>query len=1023
MSPTDEVVDQTQGNDPCRALLQKDPSDPIAPIDKLDAKFRHPNAAEDGNEAIRVTRKLLDAMSENDPERMGIMQNLGTELSEIYDRTGKLKDLQDSIDLARTVLESIPESDLGWLSTQNNLAVRLLKRYVRLGNEEDLEASLATADRVAAATPEDDPAWVSRHANLSVQLGHQYYQTGRLEDLEKAIDVAQRFAKSIPKDHTDRALCLRGLGIRLNDRYLRTGKLDDLNEAIRVGREAESITPKDEGDLPTLWSNLGMCLGNRYSRTGLTEDLDNAIGIIRQAIDKLQAMTANSEAHFDMAGLENNLGLLLGKKYARTKTKEILDEAISAAHKSVQAVAENHVGRPLLLNNLGLRLGERFLLENRVQDLDEAVKLSRQAVEATRGHPYRAGWFVNHRNLLDERYAHTQLELDREKAIQVSRDAMNATSLDDPARCALLKGFGDQLLNRYRQGKKAEDFSEAMECFRTALHQETSPISDRIAAGRQLLLSPTTMEESPSLDIDKAAEATINLVTFLAPKSLQITDKQFLLWQVVGFASDAAAVALAVGKGPIEAIARLEKGRGILASSLQDLRTDLSLLKQKHPELERSFIDIRDTLDGSYQTDLLAGVTDESTQVFQTKVDERHEADKQMLLLLEDIRAKAGFERFLLPLSEAEMRKAASQGPIIIINISIFRCDALIIEESDIKAVPLVRLARQDVLNRSSRPRSLETLAWLWDDIVNPVFEALGLNKSPSEDSLKHIWWIPTGPLVGFPLHAAGYHLEPGFNTALDRAISSYSSTIKTIVHSREQPIQEMPATGRGQAVVIAMPQTPGQNPLSNAEDERKEVHRICIEMGLHSVPLKPFRDEVLSALQDCKVFHFAGHGNSCQGDPLQSHLLLQDWEESPLTVERMMGTNVGSRSPFLAYLSACRTGQIRHEASVDESIHLMTAFQLAGFRHIVGTLWEVDDEQCVSIAKSMYEFLQKNGIRDSSVSSGLHQALRESRDEWVKSVQHRRSTNVEDGRDIQGLAGSEALDIPPWVPYVHYGV
>ncbi|KAH8686258.1 CHAT domain-containing protein [Ilyonectria robusta] len=951
------------------------------------------------------------------------MRNLGTKLSEIYDRTGKLKDLQDSIDLARTVLESIPESDLGWLSTQNNLAVRLLKRYVRLENEEDLEASLATADRVAAATPEDDPAWVSRHANLSVQLGHQYYQTGRLEDLEKAINVAQRFAKSIPKDHTDRALCLRGLGIRLNDRYLRTGKLDDLNEAIRVGREAESITPKDEGDLPTLWSNLGMCLGNRYSRTGLMEDLDNAIGIIRQAIDKLQAMTANSEAHFDMAGLENNLGLLLGKKYARTKTKEILDEAISAAQKSVQAVAENHIGRPLLLNNLGLRLGERFLLENRVQDLDEAVKLSRQAVEATRDHPYRAGWFVNHRNLLDERYAHTQLELDREKAIQVSRDAMNATSLDDPARCALLKGFGDQLLNRYRQGKKAEDFSEAMECFRTALHQETSPISDRIAAGRQLLLSPTTMEESPSLDIDKAAEATINLVTFLAPKSLQITDKQFLLWQVVGFASDAAAVALAVGKGPIEAIARLEKGRGILASSLQDLRTDLSLLKQKHPELERSFIDIRDTLDGSYQTDLLARVTDESTQVFQTKVDERHEADKQMLLLLEDIRAKAGFERFLLPLSEAEMRKAASQGPIIIINISIFRCDALIIEESDIKAVPLVRLARQDVLNRSSRPRSLETLAWLWDDIVNPVFEALGLNKSPSEDSLKHIWWIPTGPLVGFPLHAAGYHLEPGFNTALDRAISSYSSTIKTIVHSREQPIQEMPATGRGQAVVIAMPQTPGQNPLSNAEDERKEVHRICIEMGLHSVPLQPFRDEVLSALQDCKVFHFAGHGNSCQGDPLQSHLPLQDWEESPLTVERMMGTNVGSRSPLLAYLSACRTGQIRHEASVDESIHLMTAFQLAGFRHVVGTLWEVDDEQCVSIAKSMYEFLQKNGIRDSSVSSGLHQALRESRDEWVKSVQHRRSSNVEDGRDIQGLAGSEALDIPPWVPYVHYGV
>lgn len=91
-----------------------------------------------------------------------------------------------------------------------------------------------------------------------------------------------------------------------------------------------------------------MCLGNRYSRTGLMEDLDNAIAIIRQAIGKLRAMTATTaspKAHFGMAGLENNLGLLLCKKYARTKTKEILDEAVVAAQKSVQAVPEHHVGR------------------------------------------------------------------------------------------------------------------------------------------------------------------------------------------------------------------------------------------------------------------------------------------------------------------------------------------------------------------------------------------------------------------------------------------------------------------------------------------------------------------------------------------------------------------------------------------------------------------------------------------------------------------------------------------------------
>lgn len=86
---------------------------------------------------------------------------------------------------------------------------------------------------------------------------------------------------------------------------------------------------------------------------------------------------------------------------------------------------------------------------------------------------------------------------------------------------------------------------------------------------------------------------------------------------------------------------------------------------------------------------------------------------------------------------------------------------------------------------------------------------------------------------------------------------------------------------------------------------------------------------------------------------------------------------NLRSRAPFLAYLSACGTGQVTHNGLIDEGLHLIGACQLAGFRHVIGTLWEVDDKFCVDIAAKTYEWIKNRGLRDESVSDGLHHAVR----------------------------------------------
>ncbi|KAF1828367.1 hypothetical protein BDW02DRAFT_458414, partial [Decorospora gaudefroyi] len=123
------------------------------------------------------------------------------------------------------------------------------------------------------------------------------------------------------------------------------------------------------------------------------------------------------------------------------------------------------------------------------------------------------------------------------------------------------------------------------------------------------------------------------------------------------------------------------------------------------------------------------------------------------------------------------------------------------------------------------------------------------------------------------------------------------------------------------------------------------------------------------------------GHGRSDPLDPSRSCLLLDDWEESPLTVGDLRDHKIQESSPFLGYLSACSTSANKVDRLVDEGIHLASAFQLAGFRHVIGTLWEVSDSHCVDVARVVYETIRAEGMTDKAVCRGLHLAIKALRD------------------------------------------
>lgn len=59
-----------------------------------------------------------------------------------------------------------------------------------------------------------------------------------------------------------------------------------------------------------------------------------------------------------------------------------------------------------------------------------------------------------------------------------------------------------------------------------------------------------------------------------------------------------------------------------------------------------------------------------------------------------------------------------------------------------------------------------------------------------------------------------------------------------------------------------------------------------------------------------------------------------------------------------LAYLSACSTADNSAIDLGDETIHLASAFQLAGFNHALAAMWGCKDDACIEVARDFHSFL-----------------------------------------------------------------
>jgi hypothetical protein len=214
-----------------------------------------------------------------------------------------------------------------------------------------------------------------------------------------------------------------------------------------------------------------------------------------------------------------------------------------------------------------------------------------------------------------------------------------------------------------------------------------------------------------------------------------------------------------------------------------------------------------------------AHITQTDQILWQSQSDQRHKADVHFDKLIAAIRDKQGFENFLGAPSHEEVQAAAVSGPIAVINVSAYRCDAILIETHQIRVLTLPNLSRKDIEGKTVKASlgSPEILQWLWEVVTQPVLNALGYTDCPSSGQWPHVWWLPTGLLTRFPLHTAGYHDRRSGRTAIDRVMSSYSPSTKAMIPRRRRP---QALSTAGQALLVAMDETPGHSSLSDATKE-----------------------------------------------------------------------------------------------------------------------------------------------------------------------------------------------------------
>ncbi|WP_436756754.1 CHAT domain-containing protein [Streptosporangium sp. V21-05] len=930
---------------------------------------------------VAAARNAVRGTRPGHPERVGHLALLGAAQNRLFECSGNMAALEEAIEVGNQAVAEA-HTDEERVRCLNGLATSLRNRFERTGDLRSLREAVDAGRRALRVTPH---GYDRRHVvldTLGTALRVLYELTGDAASLDEAVEMASAAVQAVSRNVPEAAVLLTNHSAALRARFERTGGQSVLNEAITAARRAVGEAPPGTPLHLACRHNLGGLLKAQFEQTGDLPALDEAIEVTREVV------RATPGDHPDAPLYQSALVGQLLVRFEQDGDLAGLDEAISFGHAAVEAAPEDHPNRAFFLNNLAVVLKAMAGHTGDLSLHERAIGFQRLAAGTASGGK-RAGILTTLASSLQAYFDRTGDTAALDEAIAVGRDAVAEAPEDSLFRAPCEVNLSGSL---YALGLAKGDDSlvdEAIGLLEATAARESARPAIRVEAARRwgrIAMSIGRRERAA-----RGFAAAVGLLPRLATRGLVRADATRWMAEYGRLAGDAAACALEIGRVD-QAVELLETGRGVLLAQSMEARADLTDLRDRDAALADRFAYVCGRLDA-----------DDTSGDPADGPDRRRELAEELAALVERVRTMPGLDRFLLPPSAARLAAEAHGGPIVMINVSGYRCDALILTTAGVQVLELPDLRAADVRERLTemhdalgerRPSRREdeteqvmlaTLAWLWDTVTGPVLERLGIEASPGEgEEYGRVWWVPCGPLAYFPLHAAGHHLDepaPHRRTVIDRVVSSYTPTVRALAHARARHARRAARSGprRPRVLAVVMPQTPGTTDLPGTRREFEQLTGLFPALdGL--VGRDATHDAVLSRLRAAAWAHFACHAATDPVDPSGSHLLLHDHARRPLNVLEISRLRL-EESEF-AYLSACSTA-ITSVDLADECIHAVSAFQLAGYPHVVGTLWEIGDVVAAEIAASFYEDLASSGYDLARAGAGVHRATRLVRDRY----------------------------------------
>jgi hypothetical protein len=792
------------------------------------------------------------------------------------------------------------------------------------------------------------PDLLEGHITFAYSLVCRYVMTCENYDYEEAVSILDEIiAYRSPENSQDEYFRAQATGIVSQLAQIRSNTYDNpeyLEEAIYRARTCASSSSFKEHFPGSVRDPeaIGM---ERFHHFGSVEGVEESFG---NSLDDEE----------DIQTIGRMKDLLFGIQY--TDDMAEIDVAIEKG-RSILASSPD-VTVPILISFEDV-LDEAFYRTKKIEYLNESISVHRQLVEPPFGQAVRF-WalpLLSQSLLARSRYFPDYRTQDLDEGIELLSQYASSTHASVPDRFhqACRWAFHAQ---RTRHSSVSSAYETAL-----SLMQDT------------VLFSPTLQLQHDTLATDEDAIGTRTLSMDYA--SYRVDQDQLE-----------------------EAIEVLEGGRALLWSEMRHLRMSIDHLLSADPVLGHKFTAVNRDLEQltksvppSHKLSMDDGAADglRAVDQFGRLLLEQRDLLKERAELISQIQALPGLNSFLTSPPFDTLRSAASSGPVIIINHSLWRSDILVLLHNK---PPSLITTPDDFFKRAgalkdklldSRPKKPEhdwrhyndvlasVLAELYILVGQPVIDRLRQLQVPEQS---RIWWCPTSVFCSLPLHAMGPipsdDGEPRY--FLDLYICSYTPTLSALIQSRRRD-SNLRSWDRPSILLVAQPDPS----LPTVGGEIQAVQALDIEVkSLISEAATPAT--VIDGFHHHRFVHFACHGSLEAGKPFEAGFELHG--DARLKLIEIVRAHLPTAE--FAFLSACHTAEVTEGSVIDEGLHLAAAVQYCGFRSVVGTMWAMADTDGRDLAKYFYKALF-SGSRGMSYHEESAKALRSA----VKKLRRKRGS------------------------------